>query len=250
VQRLDDASGRDVPGVAIDDVELLAPLVVVGLKVRVAIDDLDHPLGILELHLLLVIALVGNVMFAFPLAVRCAVTAGLLLLLLSELLQKLLDLPAFLDDVVPGVVHRAPRLTLITVGGLAQSLVAVWAAAPTSRCCESGDSGSICHWLVVVGFLLPILVLATVLSSGICFGLASLPCHWSRLGVPCTPFCSPSAFVCQVEELRDVFHPVGCQLLEHLLISHALSKSDNNKSIGDAGNGVSNLGEPLDEGLQ
>jgi hypothetical protein len=68
--------------------------------------------------------------------------------------------------------------------------------------------------------------------------------------VACTPFCSPSAFVLQVEELRDVFHLVGGQLPEHLLISHTLSKSDNKKSIGDVGDGVSNQGEPLDEGPQ
>jgi hypothetical protein len=120
--------------------------------------------------------------------------------------------------------------------------------APTSRCCNSGGYGSACQWLVVVGLLLPILVLAIALSSGICFGLAGLPCHQSRLRISCTPFCSPSTFLCQVEELRDIFHLVGGQQLEHLLISHTLSKSDNNRSIGDAGHGVSNLGEPSDEG--
>jgi hypothetical protein len=49
------------------------------------------------------------------------------------------------------------------------------------------------------------------------------------------PFCIPDALVCQAEEFRDVFHIVCGQLLEHLLISHTLSKSDNNRSIGDAG---------------
>jgi hypothetical protein len=66
--------------------------------------------------------------------------------------------------------------------------------------------------------------------------------------VPCTPFYSLGAFVRHVEELKDVFHLVGDQLLEHLLVSHTLSKSDNNRSIGDARDGVSNLGEALDEG--
>jgi hypothetical protein len=156
-----------------------------------------------------------------------------------ELLCKLLDLPALLDAVVLGVVHRAPWPALIAVGGLVQSLVTAWALAPTSRCSDSGGRGSACKQLVVVGLLLllPILVLvlATALSNDICYWLASLPCCRSRLGVPSTPFCSPGAFIRHVEELRDVFHLVGGQLLEHLLISHALSKSDNNKNIGDAG---------------
>jgi hypothetical protein len=53
----------DVPGATIHDVELLAVLVVTGLKVGVAVYDLDHPLGILELHLLLLISLVATCNF-------------------------------------------------------------------------------------------------------------------------------------------------------------------------------------------
>jgi hypothetical protein len=194
-QRLDDAPGRDVLGTTIDDVELLAALIVAGLGVRVAVDDLDRPLGVLELHLLLVVALMGNMLLAFPLVGRRAVVV-LLLLLLMELLYKLLDLSALLGAVAPEVVHRALRSALIAAGGLARSLVAVWVVAPTSHCCDSDDSGSTCQRLVVVGLLLlPVLVLATALSSGICFGLAGLPCPWSGLGVPCTPFCHPGAFV-------------------------------------------------------
>jgi hypothetical protein len=248
VQRLDDALGRDIPGAIVDDVELLAPLLVAGLRVRVVVDDLDHPLGILELHLLLVIALTGNVLLAFPLVGRHAIMTGLLLLLLTELLCKLVDLLALLGAVRPRVVHRAQWPTLISAGGLAQWLVTAWASAPTSRFYDSSGSGSAYQQLVVVGLLLPILVLTTTLSSGIYFGLADLPCNQSRLGVPCTPFCSPGAFIRQVEELRNVFHLMGGQLLKYLLISHALSKSDNSRSIGDAGDGVLNLGEPLDEG--
>jgi hypothetical protein len=63
-----------------------------------------------------------------------------------------------------------------------------------------------------------------------------------------TPFCSPGALARQAEELGDVLHIMCGQLLEHLLVSHALSKCDNNRSIGDAGDGVLNLREPLDEG--
>jgi hypothetical protein len=193
-------------------------LVVTRLGVGVAIDDLDRPLGVLELYLL-IIALVGNLLLVFPLAGRHAVTTRLLLLLLMELCHELLDLPALLGAVVPRVVHRAPRPALIAVGGLAL-------------------------------LLLPIHVLATALSSGIYFRLTGLPYLRSRLGVPCTPFCSPDALVRQAEELRDIFHLMGGQLLEHLLISHAMSKSNYNISIGDVGDGVLNLGEPLDEGPQ
>jgi hypothetical protein len=68
----------------------------------------------------------------------------------------------------------------------------------------------------------------------------------------CTPMWT-KFYSCEkwvLQEHIDVFHLVGGQLLEHLLISHALSKSDNNRSIGDTGDGVSSLGEPLDEGPQ
>jgi hypothetical protein len=94
----------DVLGVVVYDVELLAALVVVGIGVRVAIDDLDHPFGILELHLLLVIALMSNVLLAFPLVGRRAITVWLLFLQLVELLRELLDVSALLGAVVPGVV--------------------------------------------------------------------------------------------------------------------------------------------------
>jgi hypothetical protein len=125
-------------------VELLTVLVVTGLRIGVAIDSLDRPLGILKLHLLLVIALTSNVLLAFPLMGSCAVAAGLLLLLLVELLRELLDLSALLGTVAPGVVHWAPWPTLVTTEGLAWLLVTAWAVAPTSRCCDSSGSGSAC----------------------------------------------------------------------------------------------------------
>jgi hypothetical protein len=71
----------------------------------VAVDDLDHPLGILELHVLLLVTLTGNLLLAFPLARRCAAAAWLLLLLLMELLHELLDLLTLLGVVAHGVVH-------------------------------------------------------------------------------------------------------------------------------------------------
>jgi hypothetical protein len=70
MQRLDDSPGRDVPGAAIDDMELPAALFVTGLRVGVIIDDLDRSLGILELHLLLVVALASNMLLAFLLVGR------------------------------------------------------------------------------------------------------------------------------------------------------------------------------------
>jgi hypothetical protein len=125
-QRLDDAPGRDVPGATVDGVGLLAVLVVTGLRVGMAVDDLGRPLGIPELHLLLVIALTGDVLLAFPLAGRRSITVGLLLLLLAEWLHELLGV------VVPGVVHRARRTTLITTRGLAWSLLAAWGPTPAA----------------------------------------------------------------------------------------------------------------------
>jgi hypothetical protein len=89
-------------------VELLAVLVVTGFEVRLTVDDLDRPLGILELHLRLPITLMGNFLLAIPLAGRRVVLARLLLLLLAELLHELLDLPTLLGTMVPGVMHRAP----------------------------------------------------------------------------------------------------------------------------------------------
>jgi hypothetical protein len=102
--------------------------------------------------------------------------ARLLLLLLTELLHELLDLPTLLCDVAPGVVHRAPRTALVTAKGVPWPLVASWAMTPTSRYSGSGRSS---QWLVVVvvaGLLLPISISVVALSSGICFRLDGLSC--------------------------------------------------------------------------
>jgi hypothetical protein len=68
-------------------VELLAVLIFTGSEVRVVVDHLDRPLGILELHFLLLLTLVVNLLLAFPLAGMRAIMAWLLLLLLMELLR-------------------------------------------------------------------------------------------------------------------------------------------------------------------
>jgi hypothetical protein len=195
MQRLDDVPGRDVVGAAVHDLELLVALVVSRFRVIVAVDDLDRPLGILELHFFLRVALVGNGLLAFPLAGRHAIMAQLLLLLLMELFCKLLDLLALLSVMVPGVVHRALLPALIAIGGLVQSLVTMWAMAPNSRCSDSSNNESSCQQLVVIGFLVVVVVLAAALSSGIYLRLVGLPCLRSRLEVPCMPLCSPGALV-------------------------------------------------------
>jgi hypothetical protein len=89
-------------------VQLLVVLIITGFEVgvRAAIDDLDHPLGVLELHLLLIVTLMDNLLLACPLVRRHAVAARLLLM---EVLCELLDLPTLLGIVALGVVHRAPQ---------------------------------------------------------------------------------------------------------------------------------------------
>jgi hypothetical protein len=93
VQGLDDAPGGDVLGTFEHDIERLAALVVTGLRVGVAIDGLQRPPGILELHLYVFLLLRVHFLFALPLVGRLAVLA-LLLHLFAELFCELLDLPA------------------------------------------------------------------------------------------------------------------------------------------------------------
>jgi hypothetical protein len=68
-------------------------LVVTGLRVGVAIDGLQCPLGILKLHLCVFLLLGVHLLLALPLAGRRAILA-LLLHLFTELFCELLDLPA------------------------------------------------------------------------------------------------------------------------------------------------------------
>jgi hypothetical protein len=105
---------------------MLAVLIVAGVRVGVglAIDSLEHPLGVLELHLFLLVALGGNLLLAFPLVRRHAIMTQLLLLLLTELFRELLNLLALLGAVAPRVVHQALRTTLVTAKGLPWPLVA------------------------------------------------------------------------------------------------------------------------------
>jgi hypothetical protein len=86
-------SGRDGPGTSEHDVECLAALVIAGLRVGVAIDGVQCPLGILELHLCVFLLLGVHLLLALPLAGRRAILA-LLLHLFTELFHELPDLPA------------------------------------------------------------------------------------------------------------------------------------------------------------
>jgi hypothetical protein len=155
-----------------------------GVIVGVAIDGLQRPLGVLELHLLLPVPLRGNLLLALPQLGRCANVARLLLLLLVELLHELLDLLTLLRAVAPGVAYREPWATLVTTGGLPRPLVTTWTTAPTSRYSSSGGGSSSKRLVVVVAaslLLLPIFVFFAALSSSICFRLAGFPYLWGRL---------------------------------------------------------------------
>jgi hypothetical protein len=72
----------------------------------------------LELHLLILVVLLDNLLLALPLPGRCAVSSWLLLLLLVKLFRKLLDLLTLLNVVVPIVVHWAPLVAVVTAGRL------------------------------------------------------------------------------------------------------------------------------------
>jgi hypothetical protein len=67
-QSLNDTPGRDGPGTSEHDMEHLTTLVVAGLRVRVAIDGLQCPLGILKLHLYVFLLLGVHLLLALPLA--------------------------------------------------------------------------------------------------------------------------------------------------------------------------------------
>jgi hypothetical protein len=69
--------GRDVPRAAVQNVELLVALIGAGVRVRVAIDGLESPFGILECHLLilLLVLLIDNLLLALLLLRRCIVMA-------------------------------------------------------------------------------------------------------------------------------------------------------------------------------
>jgi hypothetical protein len=107
-----DAPGCDVTRATEHDVERLVALVGAGVGVRVVVDGLERSFGILQRHLLTLFALWGNLRLTLPLPTRCAIAMRLQLLLLIEPFCKLPDLPALLDAVALGVVHRGPPSSL------------------------------------------------------------------------------------------------------------------------------------------
>jgi hypothetical protein len=103
-------------------------LIGAGVGVRVAEDGLQHPLGVLELHLLVLLRI--HLLFAIPLAGRCALLARLLLLL-TELFHELLDFPSLSDTVTHGVMHQAPHAAVIATRHLTGALVISRFMVPT-----------------------------------------------------------------------------------------------------------------------
>jgi hypothetical protein len=58
------------------------------------------------------------------------------------------------------------------------------------------------------------------------------------------------ALVRLAEERRNILYVMSGKLLQHLLIPYSLTKCSYHRSIGNTGNGIANLREPLDEGAQ
>jgi hypothetical protein len=228
--------------------ERLMTLVVAGLRVRVAIDGLQCPLGILKLHLCIFLLLVVHLLLALPLAGRCTILA--LLHVFTELFRELLDLTALRRGMTRGVVHRALRATVVAIGRLTGVFVASWLVmAPTRRC--SYSSGHSSQRLVATSLLLVVVVVAaTALGLGPGTGLARPLCHLGGWGVPGMALRSLGALVRWAEERRNILDVVGGELLQHLLILYSLMKCNHYRSIGDTRNDIANLREPLDEGAQ
>jgi hypothetical protein len=176
-QGLDDALGHNVLGAPEHNVECFAMLVVARLGVRVAIQGLQCPLGVLELHLLVFLLLGVHLLFALSLAGRRAFLVRLLLLFM-ELFCELIDLSTLTHAVVCGVVHRASGVAVVTVGHFMGPLVASWAMTPTHH--RSYGSGSTSQRLVVAADLLVVVVIAAALSGGLRIRLAIPSCPRGR----------------------------------------------------------------------
>jgi hypothetical protein len=245
-QGLDDTPGRDGPGASEHDVERLAALIVTGLRVRVAIDGLQCPLGLLKLHLCVFLLLGVDLLLALPLAGRRAILA--LLQLFTELFHELLDLPALRPGMACGVMHRALCAAVVAIGRLKGAFATT---APTRRC--SCGSGCPSQRLVTTSLLVVVIsvAIATALGLALGAGRGALPfCLLGGWGVPGVAFHSPGALVHQAEERGHILDVVGGELLQHLFIPYPLAKCNHYRSIGDTRNGIANLREPLDERAQ
>jgi hypothetical protein len=246
-QSLDDTPRHDGPATSKHDMERLVALVVVGLKVRVAIDGLQCPLRILKLHLCIFLLLGVQLLLALPLARRRAIMA-LLLHLFAELFCELLYLPALRRGVAHGVVHRTLRVAVVAIGWLTGAFVTSRpTTAPTRRCsCGRGRSD---QWLVATSLLVAVVVAAAA-ALGPNAGLALPLCLLGSWGVPGAALRRLGALVHQAEERGHILDIVGGKLLQHLLIPYSLVKCNHYRIIEDMRNDIVNLREPLDEGAQ
>jgi hypothetical protein len=180
--------------------------------VRVAVDSLQHPLGVLVLHLLFLVFLRVHLLFALPLVGRRVIMARLLRLLLTDLLHELFDFLACLGAMALGVMHRASHTAVVVVERMTGVLVTTCVMAPTY--CFSHSSGctgqrlNFATDLLSNLLLLILLLLATTLSSGIQIGLVDLLCLWSRWRMLGAALFGPNAVVRKAEELGDVLHVV------------------------------------------
>jgi uncharacterized membrane protein len=110
--------------------ECLVVLVVVELRVRVVVDGLHLPLGVLECHFYIPLLFWIHLLLALLLAGRRAFFAQLLLFL-AKLLRELLDLPTLTHAMAHRVMHRASGTTVINAECLTGALVTSWASAPS-----------------------------------------------------------------------------------------------------------------------
>jgi hypothetical protein len=157
-------------------VERLAALIVAGIRVGVAINGLQCPLGILKLHLYVFLLLRVHLLLALPLAGRCAILA-LLLHLFTELFRELLDLPALQHGMVHGVVHQTLHAAIVTIGWLTGAFVASRPATAPSRRCSCGSGHSSQRLVAASLFLLVVVVVVAALGLGPGTGLALPLCH-------------------------------------------------------------------------
>jgi hypothetical protein len=229
-------------------VERLATLVVTGLRVIVAIDGLQCPLGLLKLHLCVFLLLGVDLLLALPLAGRRTILA--LLHVFTELFRELLDLQALHCGMARRVVHWALRAAVVAIGWLTGAFATM---APIRRCSYGGRCPG--QRLVTASLHLHVVVVAVAIATA--WGLApstgrgALPfCHLCGWGVPGAAFHGPGALVRQAEERGHILDVMGGELLQHLFIPYPLAKCNHYRSIGDTSNGIMNLREPLDEGAK
>jgi hypothetical protein len=138
----------------------------------VAIDGLQCPLGILKLHLCVFLLLGVHLLLALPLAGRRAILA-LLLHLFAELFHELLDLSALRRGMARGVMHRALRAAVVTIGRLTGVFVASrpTTAPPVAAGAAMGAPAS--DWFPPAFFFLLLLLLPPPWASALALGLLS-----------------------------------------------------------------------------